>query len=70
VPFLIDWGDAPHPTSRGLPEARLLEVTARHPDPDSVAAALNALGVDLEVRKGELAALTAIVQGRGGAVPL
>jgi hypothetical protein len=70
VPFLIDWGDTPHPTSRGLPEARLLEVAARHPDPGSVTAALEALGVDLEVKKGELAALTAIVQGRDGVVPL
>jgi catechol 2,3-dioxygenase-like lactoylglutathione lyase family enzyme len=70
VPFLIDWGGTPHPAGRDLPETRLLEVTARHPDPDSVTPALTALGVELEVKRGELAALTAVVQGRDGPVPL
>jgi hypothetical protein len=70
VPFLIDWGGTPHPSGRDLPETRLLEVTARHPDPDSVTPALTALGVELEVKRGELAALTAVVQGRDGPVPL
>jgi hypothetical protein len=35
-----------------------------------VAGPLTALGVDLEVKRGELAALTAVVRGRAGDVPL
>jgi hypothetical protein len=70
VPFLIEWGETPHPTSRGLPEARLLDVQARHPEPESVRPALAALGIDLPVGLGELPALTVIVQGVDGPVAL
>jgi hypothetical protein len=31
VPFLIDWGSTPHPTSRHLPRTRLTSWTANHP---------------------------------------
>jgi hypothetical protein len=70
VPFLIDWGTTPHPTSRALPAAPLLEVTGRHPDPASVRPALSALGADLHLDIGELVALTAVVQGVDGPVTL
>ena len=33
VPFLIDWGSTPHPTSRDLPRTRLTSWTAIHPTP-------------------------------------
>lgn len=44
VPFLMDWGRTPHPTTRGLPSASLLDLRISHPDPDSVAASLRAVG--------------------------
>lgn len=45
VPFLIDWGDAAHPAG-SLPEGgELVRLTLRHPSPDSVREALEALGV-------------------------
>lgn len=53
VPFLIDWGTTPHPTSRGLPEAPLLDLRATHPRPDLVREALAALGAALDVRAGD-----------------
>jgi hypothetical protein len=70
IPFLIDWGSTSHPTSRGLPDARLLEFGARHPDPDSVRPALAAVGAELPVVFGEMVTLTAIVQGVDGPVTL
>jgi Glyoxalase-like domain len=70
VPFLIDWGSTPHPTTRQLPLTRLLEFSARHPDPAQVAGALAALGVQLDIVSGEPAALTAVVHGRDGPVTL
>ena len=70
VPFLIDWARTPHPTSRGLPEVPLLELTGRHPDPSSVRPALAALGAELPLDAGELVALTAVVQGTDGPVTL
>jgi hypothetical protein len=70
VPFLIDWGDTPHPASRGLPELPLLEWHASHPDPGSVRPALAALGAELQVEAADRAGLTAVIEGRHGPVRL
>jgi catechol 2,3-dioxygenase-like lactoylglutathione lyase family enzyme len=70
LPFLIDWGTTPHPTTRALPLTRLLELSGRHPDPAPLADALAALGVELNLTAGEPAALTAVVQGGNGPVPI
>lgn len=52
VPFLIDWGDAPHPGASAPAGCRLTGLHGRHPDPDAIAAQLSALGVDLDVSEG------------------
>lgn len=70
VPFLIEWGSTPHPTTRGLPLTPLLEFSARHPDPAPVGHALAALGAQLDLATGAPAALTAVVRGRDGSVRL
>ena len=46
LPFLIDWGSTPHPSSRDLPSARLTSLVIRHPEPDDLRRALFTLGVD------------------------
>jgi hypothetical protein len=61
-PFLIDWGATPHPTTRGLPSLPLLMVTGTHPDPDSVLAVTDALGLELLVRRAAKAGLVAAVR--------
>jgi hypothetical protein len=70
VPFLIDWGGTLPPPSRGLPVIPLASFEASHPAPDSVRAALAALGADLAVRAGNRAGLTVVLNGRHGAVVL
>jgi hypothetical protein len=70
VPFLIDWGATPHPTSRDLPRIELLELRATHPDPASVRPALAVLRVDLHVDIADHVSLTARVQGDAGPVLL
>lgn len=70
VPFVIDWGATPHPTTGALPEAPLLEFAGRHPDPSSVRPGLAALRADLHLDFGELAALSVVVQGTDGPVTL
>jgi catechol 2,3-dioxygenase-like lactoylglutathione lyase family enzyme len=70
VPFAIDWGATPHPTSRGLPETPLLEFQGRHPDPASVRPALAALRADLQLSIGELVSMTAVVHGTDGPVTI
>jgi hypothetical protein len=70
VPFLIDWGETRHPTSRPLPRAALREFRGLHPDPASVRPALAAMRVDLHLDIGETAELRAVVDGASGPVPL
>jgi hypothetical protein len=70
VPFLIDWGNAAHPTARGLPQATLRDFRAAHPDPASVRPALAVMRLDLHVDIGETVELRAVIDGRTGAVEL
>ncbi|ADD41726.1 VOC family protein [Stackebrandtia nassauensis] len=69
IPFLIDWGDTPHPAAE-LPKVSLRELSAVHPDPTAIAPALSALGVDLAVRPGVRAGLVAVVDGVHGPVTI
>ncbi|MET7460841.1 VOC family protein [Nonomuraea sp. NPDC005501] len=70
VPFLIDWGDAPHPAASGLPQLGLVSFTASHPDPESVRADLAALEAGLEVTEGPEPALRAHLDTPRGPVTL
>lgn len=70
VPFLIDWGNSPHPTQRGLPRASLRDFHAIHPDPASVRPALAALRVELHVDIGEAVKLRALIDGAAGPLEL
>jgi hypothetical protein len=70
VPFLIDWGVTPHPTSRGLPRVELVSLTGHHPDPAAVGSALDALDVELTVLPARDAALSLRVRGVHGEVEL
>lgn len=36
VPFLMDWGTTPHPTTRDLPECTLVDLEISHPAAHSV----------------------------------
>ncbi|MFC7010233.1 VOC family protein [Streptomyces viridiviolaceus] len=51
VPFLIDWGDTPHP-SADLPVTALVELTASAPDPSALRPLLSALGTALPLTAG------------------
>ena len=52
VPFLIDWGETPHPSASSARGCRLITFRAEHPRPQEVLAALAAVGERLEVREG------------------
>jgi hypothetical protein len=70
VPFLIDWGSTPHPTSRDLPQTRLTSWAAIHPTPEILQRPLAALGCQLHIDAGDRPALTAVIKGHHGLVPL
>ncbi len=70
VPTLIEWS-SPHPVSK-LPESscELVALTASHPQPERVRAALESIGARLEVSKGVIPALTAVISSPNGLVTL
>jgi len=70
VPFLIDWGDTPHPAASGLPCVRLLSLTATHPQPAALLAKLAALGVELDVEPGPEIVMRAELDTPRGVVTL
>ncbi|HLO36796.1 MAG TPA: VOC family protein, partial [Candidatus Deferrimicrobium sp.] len=49
VPFLIDWGDTPHPAATSAPGLALDGLAARYPDPPVLERILLALGGRLRV---------------------
>ena len=66
LPFVIDWGDAQHPSTTSPQGAVLRRLAIEHPDPDRIARALAALGVDVEVRQASRPALVATVETPSG----
>ena len=70
VPFVIDWGATPHPSSTATPGASLIDLRAEHPDPQLVQDALKRLGLELRVQRGARAGLTATVDSPRGRVEL
>jgi hypothetical protein len=70
VPFFIDWGQTPHPSSAAAPGASLVGLRAEHPDPERVQKALSRLGLDLPVQRGPRPALIATVNSPRGRVEL
>lgn len=70
VPFLIDWGDTPHPSETAPAGCTLREIRAEHPDPEPIVNALRALDVELPLQRGPQPALVAAIEGPGGTVEL
>jgi hypothetical protein len=58
LPFLIEWGDTPHP-SAGAPAGCAIEsLSVRHPEPDRVKPAFEALGFEVPVVRGSPAGIS------------
>jgi Glyoxalase-like domain len=70
VPFLIDWGDSPHPTLTAPAGVELLDLYGEHPEPDAVGVMLDALGAGLRVVAGPRAALVATLATARGPLVL
>ena len=70
VPFLIDWGQTPHPALSAPQGAILKDLQAEHPEHQRVREALAVLGLKLSVRRGPIAALAALLETPKGVVQL
>ena len=70
VPFLIDWGGTPHPSTRELPVLELESFAGEHPDPTAFRETLGALGIGLTLRRAAQVRLTATLSGPRGRIEL
>jgi Glyoxalase-like domain len=70
VPFLIDWGDSPHPSLTAPGGIQLVEVHAEHPDPAGIVESLRCLGLELRVLPGRTPALVTTLDTPRGSVEL
>lgn len=70
IPFVIDWGETPHPSKVAARGLTLPTFRAEHPDPDAVMRTLAALDLSLEVVEGPVATLIATIEGPLGSVEL
>lgn len=64
VPFMIDWGDSPHPSQTSPGGVSLRELHAEHPDPDEVNRRLTAIDVQLPVHEASEPTLILTVDAR------
>jgi len=65
VPFFIDWGATPHPSTTSPAGARLIRFSLGHPHAAELRRILEALGVDVEVAEGPVR-MTAEIEGLSG----
>jgi len=71
APYLIDWGDTPHPTTRlAAAGLRLLDVEAGHPDAPWLRALWEGLGIDWPVARCARAYLRVRLETPCGVVSL
>ena len=70
VPFVIDWGDTPHPADTTEAALSLLDVAVVHPDPPALAATFERLGVSIDLVAGRWPGVRVIVRGPAGEVVL
>jgi hypothetical protein len=72
LPFIIDWGASPHPTTSLTPGPRLVELRITTPRAEELRTVLSIVGAlaNVTVEEGEIAALHARVATARGEVTL
>jgi hypothetical protein len=68
VPFIIDWGASPHPSTSTPEGCTLKSFVALRPDPEPLAAAYRAIGAPVEVKRGERPGFLAVLDTPRGEV--
>ncbi|MEO1202539.1 MAG: VOC family protein [Pseudomonadota bacterium] len=70
LPFLIDWGDTPHPSSVAPDAGRLDRLVIETPDAAAIRDACAVLDADVDVREGPTFGLRATIATPSGPVEL
>lgn len=66
IPFLIDWGETPHPAEAAPGGGRLVDLRLEHPAPEGIRRMLATLGCrGVSVRRGAAARLVAVIRPAG-----
>jgi hypothetical protein len=68
MPFLLDWGNAPHPGGSAPPAGTLTALHIEHPEPEKVERGLASFGMDLPVVAGASCRLEATIETAAGRV--
>lgn len=66
IPFLINWGDTPHPAADAPVGLLMKSVHLEHPEPTRLRTALVAMGIDVEVLRAPRLALVARIDSPNG----
>ena len=70
APFLIDWGDSPHPAASGIAQANLTGIQITAPNPDKISALLRDMNLNIVATPGDEPALHAEISGPKGTITL
>ena len=70
VPFLIDWGETPHPAASAPAGCALTSLHIEHPEADRLRGIFQGLEIPVEVHAGNAAALVARITSPRGTVEL
>lgn len=70
VPFLIDWGLSPHPSTTAAPGLTLAALEIEHPEPERLRRVLERFDIDLPLRRAAQPALVATLDSPKGRVEL
>ena len=70
VPFLISWGDTPHPAGSAPQAGELIGLKIEHPEPERTRQALLALGVEMDVQAGAKFQLIAKIRTSQGDIEI
>lgn len=70
LPFLINWGETPHPSTMTPVGGQFEQLVIEHPQAESVRSGLSVLGLNLEVIEADPYRLVAKIRTPGGLVTL
>jgi hypothetical protein len=70
IPFLISWGDTPHPATTTPKAGELINLIIESPHPEQLKKTFNLLGVNIEIKKAAKLKLTATVNTDRGIITI
>ena len=70
IPFLISWGDTPHPAGSAPRAGELIGLRIEHPEPERARQSLLALGVEVDVQVSDQFQLIATIRTSQGDIEI